>query len=84
MFRVRVTLAVLAMSALGGCAAQTPEMIANNDPFEPSNRATLALNGKIDRHVVMPAVDAYFTSYRTVAVALCATCCRISPTRTSS
>ncbi len=60
MFGIRVLLAVLAVSALGGCAAPTPEMIANNDPFEPANRQTLALNGKIDRYFVIPTVGAYF------------------------
>ncbi|HEY0104860.1 MAG TPA: MlaA family lipoprotein, partial [Rhizomicrobium sp.] len=53
-------LAGLAALALAGCAAPTPEMVANNDPFEPMNRDTLALNGKIDRYFVIPTVGIYF------------------------
>src|SRR5690348_14069793 len=46
---------------LGGCATTpTPEMLAANDPFEPTNRETLKLNGKIDKYFVIPTVGAYF------------------------
>src|SRR6185437_7851931 len=47
---------------LAGCATTppTPEMAANNDPYEPTNRAMLALNGKIDRYFVIPTVAVYF------------------------
>lgn len=38
----------------------TPEMIANNDPYEPTNRDTLKFNGKIDRYFVIPTVAVYF------------------------
>ena len=58
------TMAIAALLAcwLGGCAttAPTPEMLAANDPFEPTNRETLKLNGKIDRYFVIPTVAAYF------------------------
>ncbi len=60
MFQIRVVLAALGVSALAGCATPTPEMIANNEPFEPQNRQTLAFNGKLDRYVVLPTVGAYF------------------------
>jgi phospholipid-binding lipoprotein MlaA len=60
MFRLRVVFAVLGVSALAGCATPTPEMLANNDPFEPQNRRTLEINGKIDRYFVLPTVGAYF------------------------
>ena len=55
MFRLRVLLAILAVSALAGCATPTPEMIANNDPFEPQNRKTLEINAKIEN---VPAAEA--------------------------
>lgn len=47
---------------LAGCASTppTPEMIANNDPWEPTNRDTLKLNGKIDKYFVIPTVGVYF------------------------
>ena len=35
-------------------------MVANNDPYEPTNRETLQLNGKIDRYFVVPTVAVYF------------------------
>lgn len=47
---------------LSACASlpPTPEMIANNDPYERTNREMLAFNGKIDRYVVVPSVALYF------------------------
>jgi phospholipid-binding lipoprotein MlaA len=47
---------------LSACATTppTPEMIANNDPYEPTNRELLRFNGKIDRYVVVPTVAVYF------------------------
>ena len=47
---------------LAGCATTppTPEMVANNDPYEPTNREMLQLNGKIDRYMVIPTVAVYF------------------------
>lgn len=47
---------------LTACASAppTPEMIANNDPYEPTNRDMLQLNGKIDRYFVVPSVAVYF------------------------
>ena len=38
----------------------TPEMVANNDPYEPTNREMLGFNGKIDRYFVVPTVAVYF------------------------
>ncbi len=48
--------------ALTACASapMTPEMIANNDPYEATNRETLKFNGKIDRYFVIPTVALYF------------------------
>ncbi len=47
---------------LAGCASTppTPEQIANNDPYEATNRQTMVFNGKIDRYVVIPTVGVYF------------------------
>jgi phospholipid-binding lipoprotein MlaA len=45
-----------------GCASTppTPEEIANNDPYEQTNRQMLDFNGKLDRYVVVPSVAVYF------------------------
>jgi len=62
--RLAFRLAAVAVVAgwLAGCATTppTPEMIAANDPWEPTNRATLKLNGKIDKYFVIPTVGIYF------------------------
>ena len=60
---VVVPLAGLVLAAgLAGCASApaSPEALANNDPFEQTNRQTLKLNGQIDRYFVIPTVGLYF------------------------
>ena len=45
---------------LCGCASHpTPEALAANDPFEPTNRDTFKLNAKLDKYFVIPTVGAY-------------------------
>jgi len=53
-----------AIVALGvvlcGCAsAPSPEALAANDPYEPTNREMFRLNQKLDKYVVVPTVGAY-------------------------
>jgi len=53
-----------AIVALGvvlcGCAsAPSPEGLAANDPYEPTNREMFRLNQKLDKYVVVPTVGAY-------------------------
>ncbi len=60
MRRVSQLVVVLCALWLGACSTPTPEMIANNDPYEPTNREVLKLNGKIDRYFVIPTVGVYF------------------------
>ena len=52
----------LCVAALTACASTppTPEMLANNDPYEPINRETLKFNAKIDKYFVIPTVGLYF------------------------
>jgi len=59
---VKALIVVLYGLVLTGCASTTltPEEIANNDPYEQTNRQTLVFNGKIDRYVVIPSVAVYF------------------------
>ena len=62
MGRGRILLVLLCGLVLSACATtpSTPEMVANNDPYEPTNREMLQLNGKIDRYMVIPTVAIYF------------------------
>lgn len=48
--------------ALAACASTPPsaEALANNDPYEQTNRQMLKLNGKIDKYFVIPTVGVYF------------------------
>lgn len=62
-FRIgRSAVAALVAAFLASCATTPPtaEMLAANDPWEPTNRETLKLNGKIDKYFVIPTVGAYF------------------------
>jgi phospholipid-binding lipoprotein MlaA len=56
----RFLLAGMLAAVLTGCSTPTPEMIASNDPWEPTNREILKLNGKIDHYFVIPTVGLYF------------------------
>ena len=59
----RGAFALIMCLMLAGCASSqppSPEALANNDPYEATNRQTLVLNGKIDRYMVVPTVAAYF------------------------
>ena len=46
---------------LAGCAAPSPESLAANDPYEQFNRDALRRNAKIDKYIVIPTVEAYFS-----------------------
>ncbi|HUO92579.1 MAG TPA: VacJ family lipoprotein [Rhizomicrobium sp.] len=39
--------------------AQTPEAIAENDPFEPMNRAVYKFDKRVDQYVVLPVAGLY-------------------------
>ncbi|MEJ0043782.1 MAG: VacJ family lipoprotein [Rhizomicrobium sp.] len=60
MIGTRILPVLLAALWLAGCSTPTPAMLAVNDPYEPMNRETLKLNGKIDRYFVVPTVGVYF------------------------
>ncbi len=60
----RVQIALLAVlwprRALGGCETTTnPESLAQNDPYEPTNRKIFALNNDLDKHVARPVAVFY-------------------------
>jgi len=55
-----LTVAAALCLGLDACAAPTPEALANNDPYEATNRDILVFNGKLDRYFVVPTVAVYF------------------------
>ena len=59
---VRGLLLGLCSLALAGCATTppSPAALANNDPYEQTNREMLKFNGKIDKYFVIPTVGLYF------------------------
>ncbi len=52
-------LAVLAVLAAGCTTSKDPEAIAQNDPYEPTNRAISDFNTKIDNAVAKPVAKFY-------------------------
>ncbi|HVZ91711.1 MAG TPA: VacJ family lipoprotein [Rhizomicrobium sp.] len=60
MRRIFVVVLALTGMALSGCAATTnPESLAQNDPYEPSNRRIFAMNQTIDRNFARPVAVFY-------------------------
>jgi phospholipid-binding lipoprotein MlaA len=62
MHALKALMVAACLLTLTACASAppSPEALANNDPFETTNRQTLVLNGQIDRYVVVPTVGLYF------------------------
>jgi phospholipid-binding lipoprotein MlaA len=54
-----LSLAILAVLAAGCTTSKDPEAIAQNDPYEPTNRAIFDFNSKIDRAVAKPIAKFY-------------------------
>lgn len=50
---------VLAVLAAGCTTSKDPEAIAQNDPYEPTNRAIFSFNSKIDNAVAKPIAKFY-------------------------
>ncbi|MBV9990366.1 MAG: VacJ family lipoprotein [Alphaproteobacteria bacterium] len=61
MFRSATLLAVLVTgAALGGCAStNNPDSLAQNDPYEPTNRKIFEFNQGLDKHVAAPVAKFY-------------------------
>jgi len=61
MSRTSTILALLvAGSALAGCAStDNPESLAQNDPYEPTNRKIFEFNQSLDKHVAKPVAVFY-------------------------
>ncbi len=50
---------ILAVLAAGCTASKDPEAIAQNDPYEPTNRAIFAFNTRVDNAVAKPVAKFY-------------------------
>jgi phospholipid-binding lipoprotein MlaA len=51
---------LMAGAVLGGCATTTnPESLAQNDPYEPTNRKIFELNQSFDKHLARPVAVFY-------------------------
>lgn len=53
------TIAMLSVLATGCASSTDPEAIAQNDPYEPTNRVIFDINTKIDRNFAKPVAQAY-------------------------
>lgn len=54
-----IGLVVLAVLAAGCATSKDPEAVAQNDPYEPTNRAISNLNSKIDNYFAKPVAKFY-------------------------
>ena len=60
MRRRSLLLTVVLLSALtAGCSTRDPEALAQNDPYEPTNRAVFKMNKAIDNAVAKPVAKFY-------------------------
>ena len=60
MRRRSLLLTVVLLSALtAGCSTRDPEALAQNDPYEPTNRAVTKMNTAIDNAVAKPVAKFY-------------------------
>ena len=57
--RVSLLAALCASLALSACATETPEALAQNDPWEPTNRAMFDFDVKLDHAVATPVAKFY-------------------------
>lgn len=57
--RLPLIAALAASLAVAGCATNDPQSLAQNDPFEPTNREIFAFSIAVDKAVAAPAARAY-------------------------
>jgi phospholipid-binding lipoprotein MlaA len=59
--------ALCAVLVLGGCTTSDPESLAQNDPFEPTNRAVFDFDVQVDHAVARPLAKFYRSAVPQVA-----------------
>jgi phospholipid-binding lipoprotein MlaA len=59
--------ALCAILVLGGCTTSDPESLAQNDPFEPTNRAVFDFDVQVDHAVARPLAKFYRSAVPQVA-----------------
>ena len=57
--RISILAALCASFALSACATKDPEALAQNDPWEPTNRAVFDFDVKLDDAIAMPVAKFY-------------------------
>ena len=57
--RISILTALCASLALSACATKDPEAVAQNDPWEPTNRAVFDFDIKLDHAVATPVAKFY-------------------------
>ena len=57
--RISILAALCASLALSACATKDPEALAQNDPWEPTNRAVFDFDIKLDHAVATPVAKFY-------------------------
>jgi len=57
--RITVLAALAVTLAVGACTTQSPEALAQNDPFEPMNRSVFNFDVKLDHTVATPVAKFY-------------------------
>jgi phospholipid-binding lipoprotein MlaA len=54
-----IALALAAAVLLNGCVSSSPEALAANDPFEPTNKAVFHFNERVDNYLILPVAGFY-------------------------
>src|SRR5476649_1438181 len=57
--RISILAALCASLALSACATKDPEALAQNDPWEPTNRAVFDFDIKLNDAVMIPVAKFY-------------------------
>lgn len=55
----KLALALLAGLCVAGCSTPSPNAVAQNDPYEATNRSIFEFNQRIDRHTLRPSAEHY-------------------------
>lgn len=56
---IALATALLLGASLAGCTTRAPELLAQNDPLEPMNRASFDVSMKVDHYFMKPVAQGY-------------------------